>query len=86
MPSLPAASPARRVLKEVFGYADFRPGQEVWWRKIETGALQTTSRVPLVGKRISLGGEQRTITSGFFSLFFIYFLFLPFGHAHLCGR
>ena len=59
----------------IFTYEQLLPDmekQEVWWRKIETGALQTTSRVPLVGKRISLGGEQRTITSGFFLIFFYF--------------
>jgi hypothetical protein len=61
----------------IFTYEQLLPDmekQEVWWRKIETGALQTTSRVPLVGKRISLGGEQRTITSGFFLFIFFFAL------------
>ena len=46
--------------------------KEVWWRKIDTGGLQTTSGVPMNGKRFLLGGETREIISA--QVFFTYII------------
>ena len=37
--------------------------QEPWWRKIPTGAVRSTSGVSIAGKTMSIGGEERQVTS-----------------------
>ena len=66
MPNLPSDSPARRILKEVFGYLSFRPGQEEVIHEILSGNHVLTVMPTGAGKSMcfqipALMGEGLTL-------------------------